>query len=221
MPAQPTYGPPGFQPPAQPIYGPPGFSPPPQPRKPRALPITLVSIAIALVLCVGGLAVIGVLTDDGARKSKSANITVVEPATLGARPKLDSPKFTQIAKTMLDKAATDFPGVTKSVGPFYGVPAKDNVVIALAIAAPIAHPDIALSASLTSASHPVEETVVVNTGSAGGNATCGTTKISGSDMAICVWTDEGSLGMLIWYNSTVSAAVAEFPALRAEIKKVG
>jgi hypothetical protein len=245
--AQPGYPQPGYPQPGypQPPYGAPGFPPPP-PKKSRTLPIVLLSIAIVLVLCVGGIVAIAVLADKDDTDAKSptpgvsvttgsrtdpdpttqatSDITVVEPKTLGGRPKLNTPEFTDLTKTMEDGLLVGYPGATTSFGAFYGVPAKKNMVMAIGVAAPIPNPDLELSKNITSMSLTgisVENVVKVDTGSYGGAAKCGSGETSGVDLAVCIWSDEGSVGMLVWYYTSVSKAKAEFPQVRAQIEKVG
>ncbi len=218
---------------------------PPAPKKSWTLPIVLVSIAIVLVLCVGGLAVIGVVYGDdeakdaaqtsgttepatgGETESTTApaadDITVVEPKTLGGRPKLDNATFSSVTDTMEESLLTSYPGATKSFGAFYGTPAKKNMVMAIAVAAPIPNPTLELDKNFTNMSLTgleVDDVAEVDAGSLGGAAKCGNSETSGIDLAVCVWSDDGSVGMLVWYYSSASKAKAEFPELRAQMEKV-
>jgi hypothetical protein len=133
---QPGYGQPGY---GQPGYGQPGFPPPVPPKKSRALPIVLISIAVVLVLCVGGSVAIFLAgknkvddavqslatptaaapTDDpsaGATPTKAAsNITITEPKTLGGRPKLTDAQFAGLADLLKESLST-VPDVGTTVG---------------------------------------------------------------------------------------------------------
>lgn len=255
-PYQQAYGQPpvGYppQPYAQPAYGQPVFPqqpafPPlqPAPKKSWTLPIVLVSIAIVLVLCVGGLAVIGLVYGDDETKSATGgtssagatptagrttenatpaeDVTVVEPKTLGGRPKLDNDAFSEVTDTMEDSLLTSYPGATKSFGAFYGTPAKKNMVMAIAVAAPIPNPKLELDKNFTNMSLTglaVDDVATVDAGALGGQAKCGNSETSGIDLAVCVWSDDGSVGMLVWYYSSASKAKAEFPKLRAQMEQV-
>ena len=44
---------------------------------------------------------------------------------------------------------------------------------------------------------------------------------NGIDLAVCVWSDDGSVGMLVWYYSSASKVKAEFPKLRGQMEQVG
>ncbi|GAA2863233.1 hypothetical protein Acy02nite_52700 [Actinoplanes cyaneus] len=227
---QPAYGQPVF--PQQPQFPP---IPPAAPKKKWTVPIVLVSIAIVLVLCIGGLAVIGMVSDDkdatptagGGTESTqapaAADITVVEPVTLGGRAKLDTKEFNAVTETMEDGLLTSYPGATKSFGAFYGAPAKKNMVMAIAVAAPIPNPKLELDKNFTNMSLTglsVDNVAEVDAGSLGGSAKCGNSETSGIDLAVCVWSDKGSVGMLVWYYSSAAKAKAEFPELRAQMEQV-
>ncbi|GLW28687.1 hypothetical protein [Actinoplanes regularis] len=222
---------PGYPPPApgysgypQPAYGAPGFPPPAPPKKSRTLLIVLLSVAIALVLCVGGLAVVGLLAkkNDDDKKAAAAKITVVEPVTLGGREKLESAEFTEVTKTMKAGLLKDYPGATQSVGAFYGEPAKKDMVMAIAVAAPIPNPKLELNknfTNLTLTGITAENVADVDAGPLGGVAKCGDSSISGMDVAICAWTDDGSVGVVFFYNATKSTTQKEFISLRSELEK--
>ncbi|MFI1989164.1 hypothetical protein [Actinoplanes sp. NPDC020271] len=244
QPPQP-YGQPYGQPvfPQQPQFAP---IPPAPPKKKWTLPIVLVSIAIVLVLCVGGLVVIGMAHDDskdatttsadadpttgsrtesttGSTAAPAGDITVVEPKTLGGRAKLDTKEFNAVTETMEDGLLTSYPGATKSFGAFYGSPAKKNMVMAIAVAAPIPNPQLELDKNFTNMSLTglaVDDVAEVDPGSLGGSAKCGNSETSGIDLAVCVWSDDGSVGMLVWYYSSAGKAKAEFPKLRAQMEQV-
>ncbi|GAA2621654.1 hypothetical protein [Paractinoplanes durhamensis] len=251
---QPQYGQPeyGQQPPqygqpeyGQPQFGQPGFPPPTPPKKKsKALPIVLTSIAIVLVLCVGGVAALYMVgknkVDDindqladatatptagatrTAEPTKAAStIKIVEPATLGGRPKLTDAQFADIAKELKDGLGS-VPSATNSVGSLYGTVEKQDIVIVAAAEAPIDDPEKELDQTFLGAGIgglKISNITDAPTGSLGGTAKCGSASTSGVDMAICSWADDGSLGMVIWYFKSVSKAKAEFPKLRAQIEK--
>lgn len=252
---QPAYGQPeyGQQPPAygqQPEYGQPGygqqpgFPPPPPPKKSKALPIVLTSIAIVLVLCVGGVVALYMIgknkaddladdvtpttvptataTQDTTEPTKpAATITIAEPKTLGGRPKLTDEQFAGMS-TELKSSLSSYPGATNSIGALYGTVSKKDIVVVAAAEAPIDNPQTSLTQTFSSlgiGGLKVSNITAASTGSLGGAAKCGSSSTSGLDMAICAWSDEGSLGMIIWYDKTVSKAKSEFPKLRAQVEK--
>ncbi|MCA2216112.1 hypothetical protein [Jidongwangia harbinensis] len=252
---QPEYGQP------QPGYGQPqpGYAMmgPPQPpqKKSKALPIILISVAVALVLCVGGAAVVFVAARDtagdlvDAAQSAAAtpdptvtaadptdepgpaptttapkstkNIKIVEPKTLGGRPKLTDPQFAGAAEE-LQSGLADVPGATNTVGALYGTPAKRDIIIIAGVEAPVDDPGQELDSTFLGAGVgglKVTGITKVSPGPLGGEAKCGKAAASGVNMVLCGWADEGSVGWIIWYFKSLSKAKAEFPRLRGQIEK--
>jgi hypothetical protein len=227
--------------------GPGGAYPPPQPpkRKSRALPIVLIAIGVVLVLCVGGgtavyLAVRNKTKDvvqainnaanstatpapaaTGTRAPGNSKITVVEPGSLGGRPKLDDPAYGVLAK-QLQTGLADVPDATATVAALYGTPKNKDIVIVVAAAAPISDPETALNDIFGGGVSPLQlsEVTTASTGSLGGAAKCGKTDATGSAMVICGWADAGSRGFDIFLgSSSVSSAKSEFPQLREQVEK--
>jgi hypothetical protein len=249
---QPEYGqqpPPGQY--GQPEYGQqPGFPPPTPPKKKsKVLPIVLTSVAIVLVLCIGGVVGLymigknkvddvndrladataaptapatGQATTDPTDPPKAAStVKIAEPTTLGGRPKLTDPQFADVAKELKNSLGS-VPTATNSVGSLYGTVEKQDIVILAAAEAPIDNPKKELDQTFLGAGIgglKVSNISDAPVGSLGGSAKCGSAETSGIDMAICAWADEGSLGMFIWYFKSVSKAKAEFPKLRAQVEK--
>ncbi|SDT78100.1 hypothetical protein [Actinoplanes derwentensis] len=205
---QPQYGPPGY---------PPGFPQPAPPRKSRTVPIVLISLAIVLVLCVGGTTVFYLIGKNA--EDTAAKIAITEPVTLGGLAKLDGAEFAAITDNM-EKELAAYPGSESSFGAIYGSPEDKNMVAALATKATIADPQKELDASFTTfgQSSKVTDIATVGTGSLGGVAQCGTSSISGIDVAICGWADEGSVGMIMSFFKTAADVQDSFPDLRAEIE---
>jgi hypothetical protein len=226
----------GQQPPQQPQYGqeygqqpqfgappPPqgfgGFPPAPLPpkRKSRVLPIILISLGIVAVLCIGGIAAVVVFTKDAI--DDAAAVTITEPATLGGRPKLESQEFAAITADM-EKSLAAYPGAESSFGAIYGAPEEQDMVAALATKALIANPQKELDASFETFGKdaPVSGLTPADTGALGGVAQCGTSSVSGIDVAVCGWADQGSVGMVMWFFKKAPDVQAEFPKVRAEIE---
>ncbi|MBU2662376.1 hypothetical protein KOI35_02520 [Actinoplanes bogorensis] len=251
----PQYGqqPPGGQPPqfGQPSYGQPGY-PPPQPpkKKSKALPIILISVAIVLVLCVGGVTALYMVgknkvddvnnaindlattaptfpteepTTAPTTEAPTTTVSISEPKTLGGRKKLTSAQFKALADQLKSGLET-VPGATNTVGALYGDVQDQDIVIVAAAEAPVKNPKTELDQTFYGAGIgglKIDNITTAPTGTLGGVAKCGSSETSGIDMAICTWADEGSVGMFIWYFSSVSSAKAEFPKLRAEVEKKG
>ncbi|WP_127506710.1 hypothetical protein [Actinoplanes solisilvae] len=242
--AYPPPGQPGYGQPTQPVHGDytppqygaaPGYgTPPPQPpQKSRTVPIVLLSIAIVLVLCVGGVAAILIIGKNEADKEDRATagtsaapapvstVTLTEPATLGGREKLTSPSFAALAEQLKSGLAST-PNATKTIGAIYGDVAAQDIVILSAAEAPIRDPQGELESTFYGAGIgglKIDNITTASTGALGGAAKCGSSATSGIEMAICTWADEGSKGMFMWFDVSVAKAKAEFPKLRAEVEK--
>jgi len=235
---QPTSGQPDY---AQPQYGAPGYGfPPPQPpKKSKVLPIVLISVAIVLVLCVGGVVALylvgknqvdnlddaldGIASSAPTSAPDTTDVKIAEPVTLGGRKKLTSAQFAGIAEQLKGGLAT-VPGATNTVGALYGDVATQDIVILAAAEAPIKDPKAELESTFYGAGIgglKIDNITTAPTGTLGGAAKCGSSETSGINMAICTWADEGSVGMFIWFDESVSKAKTEFPKLRAQVEKKG
>jgi hypothetical protein len=224
----------------------PGFPPPQPPKKSKAVPIVLVSLAVLLVLCVGGGTAIfmagrnkakeivdtakdaansppspaGTPTGKQPQKPQS-KITVTEPKTLGGRPKLTDAQFSTLADE-LQKGLASVPNATATVGALYGTPAKQDIVIIASAAAPIANPKRELDSTFLGAGIgglKVTGIKTINAGPLGGVAKCGKADAGGIDLAMCSWADDGSVGWIMSFFKSVNSAKTEFPKLRGQIEK--
>ncbi|MFI5491226.1 hypothetical protein [Actinoplanes sp. NPDC051859] len=249
-PPQPAYGAPQpeYGPAPYPQSGPPmGGYPPPLPPQPksRTLPIVLVSVAVFLVLCVGGSVALYLVgrnaADDGttartaapatpttgtpqrteATPAPVAEITVVEPRTLGGRPKLTDPQFASAVSQLKSELQT-IPNATETVGALYGTVAKQDLVIVAAVAAQVPNPERELNATFLGAGvSGLKLTGITSTapGDLGGVAKCGKGEAGGAPVILCAWADEGSVGWVLWYFEKMSTAKAEFTDLRGQVEK--
>lgn len=225
----------------------PGAQPPK--KKSRALPIVLIAVGVVLVLCVGGGTAIFLAArnkakdvtqaikdaanptatpldpatpaDPGATTAPAgaSKISVVEPKTLGGRPKLTDPRYRTLANE-LQSLVQDEPNATSTVAALYGQPKKQDIVVVAAAAAPIDDPSSALDEIFGGSSAlQLSDVSAAPTGSLGGEAKCGRTTTSGIAMVMCGWADNGSRGFTIFLGSSTSKAKAEFPDLRAQVEK--
>ncbi|MEU4214401.1 hypothetical protein [Actinoplanes sp. NPDC026623] len=244
--AQPGYDQPGYAQPGydQPGYGQPGFPPAPK-AKSRVLPIALLSIAVVLVLCVGGTAVLYLIGRNNAAgvagapatptptaprtgtatttatAEPSSTITVVAPKTLGGRRKLTDPQFAA-AEEQLRQGPANVEGATQTVAAIYGNLAKRDIVVVAAAAAPIDDPRSAMDASFAdSGLDELKLTGITNAdpGRLGGAAKCGKGKAGGAPLILCAWADKGSIGWVIWYFKSMSKAKGELPKIRSQVEK--
>jgi hypothetical protein len=207
------------------------------PATDRTVPILLTVVGVVLVLCVGGgtaAALVLRSQDTGPRAvvaapdstaaptpSPTRTVKVVEPTTLGGRPRLkgDLVETAEMLETRISG-----PADTKSVSAAYGKPGTGNVVLmAAAAAASIALPQQNVAGTLSSfggTGAGVTGIVNVATGALGGSATCGNALVANQKAAVCVWADDGSIGLVVFLRRSVAEVAGEFPGLRAEIEKV-
>ena len=281
VPPQPGFPPPAYgpQPPQygepdygqQPQYGQPqygqaeypqgaGFPVAPQPpQKSKAVPIVLISLALVLVLCVGGGIAVFIAARDKATEvvnaakeaanpsatpatpdatptddptddptaeptepaEPTAKITVVEPKTLGGRPRLTDAQFASLA-AVLESSLAKVPNATSSVGALYGTVAKRNIVAIAAAAAPVDDPQRELDATFAGAGVgglEVTNITKVDSGTLGGSAKCGKANAGDITAVLCGWADSGSQGLAIFYFQSLTKAKVEFPKLRAQVEK--
>ncbi|GAA3343421.1 hypothetical protein GCM10020358_42590 [Amorphoplanes nipponensis] len=243
------YAQPGYAQPGYPQQGPPMPGYPPAPRKSRALPITLVSIALVLVLCGGGGTAIylaGRNTAEGiadviasaaptqptrptqpaeptetATTAPPARITIVEPRTLGGRPKVKDKKFAASAE-QLERSLALVPGATQTVGALYGTPSKRDLVVVVAARSYVGNPKRELDNAFTGPGMDELKLVGISSipaGPLGGVAKCAKGNAGGAPVSMCAWADEGSSGWVFWYFTSLSKAKAEFVKLRGQVEK--
>ena len=237
------YPAPAYPPPGYPQNGPPPGYPPASKPKSRAVPITLLSIALVLVLCVGGgtaLYLVGRNNAEGTtdvavsapptrqpttRQPTTApptpTISIVEPRTLGGRPKVTDPQFANRVD-LLEQRLALVPGASQAVGAIYGTPAKRDLVVVVAAKAFVADPKTDLDKVFTGST--VDELKLTNissipAGPLGGVAKCAKGDAGGAPLAMCAWADEGSTGWLFWYFTSLSKAEDQFVELRGQVEK--
>ncbi|MET8149921.1 hypothetical protein [Actinoplanes sp. NPDC005259] len=195
------------------------------------VPIILMSIAVVLVLCVGGTTVLYLIGRNAAKDPDGAlatptptatattdppAITVVEPKTLGGRPKLTDPKFLA-AGEQLRQGPANIEGATQRVGAVYGTVAKRDIVVVAAAAAPLEDPQREFDTSFDELK--LTGVTLADPGRLSGVARCGKGEAAGLRIVMCGWADEGSIGWVIWYFTSLSKAKGEFAEIRAEVEK--
>ncbi|MEU1759522.1 hypothetical protein ACFYPF_04340 [Micromonospora sp. NPDC005223] len=240
----PQHQPGGFQPPQQPQYG--GDYPqtpqqqyggdypsqqpqyggqlgaPVPPKKSGVGKILLIVLAVVLVLCVGGGVAAYFATKDTVDEVVTATKTrVVEPQTLGGRPKVTDPQLQNAAAQMKADLSKDVPDATSTVGAFYGDPAKKDLVMIVAVSGVMADPKKELNDAVTAVTPELgtKDFKTVDAGPLGGDAKCSDGKASDVPVAVCVWADRGSLGMVVVYFKSATELQSQFVALRGEIEK--
>jgi hypothetical protein len=230
-----AYGQPGHVPPGYPMA-----SPPSPASGSRTVAITLVSVAIALVVLVGGGTVVYLISEQlgggsgstqgkGVTASPSQTVTaaaeeisISEPDTLNGQPKIEAEELESLT-TDLEDVLEGYPGAANAFGAVYGSFEDKNVVTALAAEVDIDDSQGMLDRVFQSFSGESQLTGVTpaSTGSLGGVAQCGSAVIGKENVAICGWADEGSVGMILYFYKTAVDVKGDFPDMRAEIETKG
>jgi hypothetical protein len=240
-PGQPAPGPPAYRQPGHPQPGYPMAPPPPPAPGSRTVAITLVSMAIALVVLVGGGTALYLISEqlgdsgNGSTQGKGATagptqtetaaaeeISIREPDTLNGQPKIEAEELESLT-TDLEDVLEGYPGAANAFGAVYGSFDDKNVVTALAAEVDIDDSQGMLDRVFQSFSGESQLTGVTaaSTGSLGGVAQCGSAVIGKENVAVCGWADEGSVGMILYFYKTAVDVKGDFPDMRAEIETKG
>ncbi|WFE39120.1 hypothetical protein [Micromonospora sp. WMMD998] len=211
---------PGGYPPPQPPYGGDQLGAPPK-KKFGAGKILLIVLAAVLVLCLGGGLVFWLAAGDEVKDVVAATRTrVVEPTTLGGRPKVSEPQLQSLASQMKTDLSKDVPNATSTAGAFYGDPAKKDLVMIVGVSGVIADPKKEMADAITAITPELgaKEFKAVDAGPLGGDAECGDGKAQDIPVGVCVWADKGSLGMVVAYFKSATELQSEFVDLRGEVE---
>ncbi|MGC4896487.1 hypothetical protein [Micromonospora sp. DT31] len=221
-PQQPQYGGDYQQGPQQPQYGGAQLGAPVPPKKSGVGKILLIVLAVVLVLCVGGGIAAWVFTKDTVDDVVTATKTrVVEPTTLGGRPKITDSQIQSTAAQMKSQLASDVPKASSTAGAFYGDLTKKDLVMIAGVSGVIADPKKELddAAAAITPSLATNNFKTVDAGPLGGDAKCSDGKASGEPVAVCLWADRGSLGMVVLYFKSAAELQSQFVSLRGEVEK--
>jgi hypothetical protein len=201
---------------------PPAYPVAPSKKQPNVLKIVLVAIAAVVVVCLVGIVgalLIGRSTVDNVKET-TAKVSIVEPQTLGGRAQLTGAQFTAMTDVM-EQGLTNYKDATNSFSAFYGTVESQDIVVALGVERPVFAPEAAVTGAINGlviGGLQIDGVASVDPGPMGGAAKCGNANAGGTEIAICSWADEGSVGILMWYFSTADQVIAEFTELRAEIE---
>jgi hypothetical protein len=220
---QPQYGQQPASGPAYSGYPGPGGPAPFPPKKSKAGRIVLIVLAAVLVLCVGGgTTVYFVLKDDVNAAVDASKTRLVEPETLGARPKVTEAALKSAADEMVTGMKRSVPNATSAVGAFYGNQAKKDLVMIAGVAAPLTDQEKEIDAAvrgMQSSRLVVGNMRKVDPGPLGGTAKCGEAKTDPVRVGICIWADKGSLGVVAIYFKTAEQTQAEFVQIRGLVEQ--
>ncbi|NJP31602.1 hypothetical protein [Micromonospora thermarum] len=213
----------GFPPPAPGAPGQPYGAVPPPPKKRSTGKILLIVLAAVLVLCLGGAAVAFFAVKDEVKETVDATkIRVVEPETLAGRPKVTDPNLQNISQQLEAELNKSLPDATSTVGAFYGDPAKQDLVMVAAASGLNTDPTKTLDETVAGARQSdvaVGEMSSVDPGPLGGEAKCGDAKAADVPIGVCVWSDKGSLGMIMVYFKTGADVQKELATMRGQIEQ--
>lgn len=232
------YPPPGYSAPPPPPGPPPGNGaqapqygaaqalPPgaPQPKKSSALRIALIAAAVVAVLCVGGIGVAVFAARDTVKNVvEAASITVVEPATLAGREKITDPAVAG-GLSSLDTELGKVPGATGSVSGLYGDVTKQDLVMVAAASSITGSPQERFDEftnGMSTGGMQLSNLTDTDPGPLGGIAKCGDSSGGGAEMAICVWSDNGSIGMFAMMFKPKADLEKEFVSMRGQVEQKG
>ena len=194
---------------------------PPTPRKQSALKIVLIAFTVVALLCVAGVGVTAfVARDKISQVFDATKISVVEPATLGGRAKVSEPAI-QASVSQLDTELGKVPGSTGSVAAAYG-DVRDQDLVMVAAASSLSGSAQSrfeeFTSGMTKGGMQVADFADTDPGPLGGIAKCGDTGTSGVPMAICVWSDNGSIGMFAMLFKGKADLEKEFVTMRGEVE---
>ncbi|MGW4500249.1 hypothetical protein ACWENR_16745 [Micromonospora sp. NPDC004336] len=202
---------------AVPPYGPPAK------RKSSAGRIVLIVLAGVLVLCLGGAAITFFVVKDQVKETVDATrIRVVEPDTLAGRPRATDPALQVGAQQLEAELNRSLPDASSTVGAFYGTPAKKDLVMVAAASGLNPDPARTLETTIRGARTSevrLGEMSAVDPGPLGGEAKCGDAKAENVPLGVCVWSDRGSVGMIVIYYKTGTQAHAELATMRGQIEQ--
>jgi hypothetical protein len=159
--------------------------------------------------------------DPGTSSAPSAAIVkVVAPAKLLGQPKLDEPELNSLAESTSDQMKNSAPNVRQTVSAFYGDIANRKLTMVIAVAGDIPQPaafatgmTIGLKSSLHAGTFKN-----VSAGPQGGTTKCADAKASDIDLAVCIWSDKGSFGIVGFYYKKVSQVQADFIKVRKVVE---
>jgi hypothetical protein len=233
QPGQPGYAPSsapgsqGYPPPAnQGFGGPPpagqgfGDAPPPPKKKRSVWKIVLLVIALVVVLCAGGIGTVVYVNRDKVKDVVDASkIKVVEPATLGSRPKTSVPELDRGLQTDITSMKKD-PTVTGTVGAIYGKGKTLDVIMVEAASSVGGSAEQRFDAlNKNIAGFGITDLKNVDAGPLKGIAKCGNGKANSIPLGVCLWTDSGSFGLIVQFKKTAAELQKNFVSYRGQIEQ--
>jgi hypothetical protein len=216
----------GGQPPADQGFGsaPPadqGFGSAPAPKKRSVWKIVALVVVAVVVLCVGGIGTFVFVNRDKVKDAvDAAKIKVVEPASLGTRPKASDPDL----DGSLDGALKEMKSqadVTGTAGAIYGDPKKLDILMLIAASSIGGSAQERYDGMVQGIGSDFGMTGLkdVDPGPLGGIAKCGDGTVSTVPLGICMWADSGSFAMLVLFNKKGADLQKDFVSYRGQIEQ--
>jgi hypothetical protein len=198
--------------------------PEPAPRKSRAGKIVLIVLAALLVLCGGGVAVAYVTLKDDVKDAVDASQTrLVAPDEVAGRAKITDADLQKVATEMVDGMKKELPNASSAVGAFYGDPAKQDMFMIAGASGLVRDRDKELADAFkelgSTSGLKLGAAKDVEPGPLGGTAKCADGQAEGVQVAMCVWADAGSVGLVAIYFKKVSQIKDEFVQIRGEVEQ--
>jgi hypothetical protein len=203
------------------------FTPPSEPRKSRTGKIVAIVLGVVLLLCVGGsLSAYLLLKDDVGEVVEATQTRVVVPETLNGRPKATDADLQGKLDASMAGMRKALPRATSSVGQAYGKKRADGqyeeLILVQAVSNVTLDPQKALDEALRGlqgAGIQADGLTPVDPGPLGGHARCGDNKVGQVEMAICVWMDRGSFGLITYYFHSAADLQRELVAIRGAVQQ--
>ncbi|MFI7574800.1 hypothetical protein [Micromonospora sp. NPDC049497] len=153
--------------------------------------------------------------------SADPRIRLVTPKSLGGRPKSTDPELKALADQMVRDMKSTVSRESGAVGAFYGSPEKQNIVMVVGASGFVLDPEKELNDAVKGVTTDlsVRKMATVSPGPLGGLAKCGDGESSDVPLGVCVWADQGSVGMIVMFFSSGSKAKSEFVSIRGQIEK--
>jgi hypothetical protein len=221
---------------AYPTPGYPGY-PAPYGQNPSRRGLWIALGIVALLLVGGGITATVVLvgTNDDPLAGPSAStgpttavttppgvtkLTLNAPQNLAGLTKSTEASLQQTADNLVNEIKAEIDGETGAVASFYNDPqAPGKRVLFVGVTADIVSPTAELDQSFVSLNDTglnIKNIADVSPGPLGGKAKCGLGKTGDVGLAVCIWADNESLGMVVFYNRTVAESTDLFVKIRGE-----